>query len=68
MSAPEQYQFSNPVIIFQEIRLAEKATPAGYSALGALALAVRCHGLCPPSAERPHCPAARLVDHAAGGS
>jgi Fic/DOC family len=41
MSAPEQYQFSGPVTVFQEIRLPEKGTPAGYSALiDALALAV----------------------------
>jgi Fic/DOC family len=41
MSAPEQYQFSGPVTVFQGIRLPEKATPAGYSALiDALALAV----------------------------
>ena len=41
MSAPEQYQFSGLVTVFQEIRLPEKATPAGYSALiDALALAV----------------------------
>lgn len=41
MAEAEQYQFSGPVTIFQEIRLPETATPAGYSALiGALALAV----------------------------
>jgi hypothetical protein len=41
MSSPEQYHFSGPVNVFQEIRLPEKATPAGYSALiDTLALAV----------------------------
>ncbi|GLS40236.1 cell division protein Fic [Mesorhizobium tianshanense] len=33
MNTPEQYQFSGPVTVFQETRLPEKATPAGYSAL-----------------------------------
>ena len=33
MAARRQHQFSGPVTIFQEIRLPEKATPAGYSAL-----------------------------------
>jgi hypothetical protein len=33
MNTPDQYQFSGPVTVFQETRLPEKATPAGYSAL-----------------------------------
>jgi Fic/DOC family len=41
MMGAEQYRFSGPLTDFQEIRLPEKATPAGYSALiDALALAV----------------------------
>ncbi|TKB74390.1 MAG: cell filamentation protein Fic, partial [Mesorhizobium sp.] len=41
MSVAEQHQFSGPVIVFQEIRLPEMVTPAGYSALiGAYELAV----------------------------
>lgn len=41
MAISDQYQFSGPVTVFQEIRLPEKATPAGYSALiDALALPV----------------------------
>ncbi|MER9234688.1 Fic family protein [Mesorhizobium sp. M0622] len=33
MNVPDQHQFSGPITVFQEIRLPEKATPAGYSAL-----------------------------------
>ncbi|MGX1100246.1 Fic family protein [Amorphus sp. MBR-141] len=33
MSAADQTQFSGPITVFQERRLAEPATPAGYSAL-----------------------------------
>ena len=33
MAAPDQDRFSGPVTVFQERRLPEKATPAGYSAL-----------------------------------
>jgi hypothetical protein len=33
MSDPPQHRFSGPVTVFQELRLPEKATPAGYSAL-----------------------------------
>jgi hypothetical protein len=33
MTAPAQHHFSGPVTVFQEIRLPETATPAGYSAL-----------------------------------
>jgi hypothetical protein len=33
MAALAQHRFSGPVIVFQERRLPEKATPAGYSAL-----------------------------------
>ncbi|MCP9231732.1 Fic family protein [Mesorhizobium sp. LMG 17147] len=33
MPAAQQHQFSGPVTVFQEIRLPERATPAGYSAL-----------------------------------
>jgi Fic/DOC family len=41
MTTLEQYRFSGPVTVFQEIRLPEKARPAGYSALiDARALAV----------------------------
>lgn len=41
MAAAQQNQFSGPVIVFQEVRLPETATPAGYSALiGAYSLAV----------------------------
>lgn len=41
MPAAQQHQFSGPVTVFQEIRLPERATPAGYSALiGAYRLAV----------------------------
>jgi Fic/DOC family len=41
MTTAEQYHFSGPLTDFQEIRLPEKATPAGYSALiHALDLAV----------------------------
>jgi hypothetical protein len=41
MVRAQQNQFSGPVIVFQERRLPEKATPAGYSALiGAYDLAV----------------------------
>ncbi|MDX8521822.1 Fic family protein [Mesorhizobium dulcispinae] len=41
MAAAQQNQFSGPVIVFQEVRLPETATPAGYSALiGAYGLAV----------------------------
>lgn len=41
MTSQIQYQFSGPVTVFQEIRLPETATPAGYSALiDALDLAV----------------------------
>lgn len=41
MVTPMQYRFSGPVTVFQEARLPETATPAGYSALiDALGLAV----------------------------
>ncbi|MER9669548.1 Fic family protein [Mesorhizobium sp. M0203] len=41
MAAVQQHQFSGPVTVFQELRLPETATPAGYSALiGAYRLAV----------------------------
>jgi hypothetical protein len=41
MAKMQKNQFSGPVIVFQERRLSEKATPAGYSALiGAYDLAV----------------------------
>ncbi|WP_394890266.1 hypothetical protein [Mesorhizobium sp. AaZ16] len=41
MVAPQQHQFSGPVNVFQETRLPETATLAGYSALiGAYGLAV----------------------------
>lgn len=33
MNTQDQHQFSDAIIVFQEIRLPEKATPAGYSAL-----------------------------------
>lgn len=33
MSAPQQNQFSGPITVFQERRLPEPATPAGYAAL-----------------------------------
>ena len=33
MAAPTQHRFSGPVTVFQERRLPERATPAGYSAL-----------------------------------
>jgi len=33
MAGNKKYQFSGPIIVFQERRLPEKATPAGYSAL-----------------------------------
>jgi hypothetical protein len=57
MKYATEYRFSGPVIVFQEKRLPETATPAGYSALiDAYGLAVplpRTFGhvasMCPPS-------------------
>jgi hypothetical protein len=41
MTTAKKYHFSGPLTVFQKIRLPEKATPAGHSALvDALALAV----------------------------